>query len=664
MENIEQRITDLKKTLDNYNYEYYVLDNPSVSDKEFDRLMQELQKLETEYPEYKTDDSPTQRVGGKVLDQFTKVIHEKPMLSLGNAFNEEEIMAFHRKVLEEINNPEYMCELKIDGLAVAIHYENGLFTKAATRGDGLIGEDISHNVRTIKSVPLKLTENVDIEVRGEIYMPKKSFEKLNETRVEDNLPLFANPRNAAAGSVRNLDSKIASKRNLSAFLYSVPDALMMGFIRHSEALEYLDTLGFKTNKERKLCQNIKEVLDFVTYWSEHLNHLPYEIDGLVIKVNDLEKQEILGYTAKTPKWAIAYKFPAVEVTTILKDITFSVGRTGSITPNAVLEPVLISGSMVQRATLHNEDFVTSRDIRIGDRVIVRKAGYVIPEVVKPVLEARDGTEIPFEMIKACPVCHSILIRKENEADHYCLNKDCKARNIESLIHFSSRDAMNIEGLGEKIVELFFNLELITSIPDIYSLKKEKIVELEGFREKSTDNLLNAIDNSKGNSLEKLLFGLGIRFVGNKVAKTLAKYYKSMDNLMMATKEELVQIPEIGDVIANSLVTYFQQENNLAILKELKQLGLNMTYLGNQEIIEAEEFKNKTFVLTGTLEAMKREEIKELLENLGAKVSGSVSRKTDVVIYGSEAGSKLTKAQELNVVTWDEETFMDKIKQYL
>ncbi len=658
-----ERINELKKILDSYNYEYYVLDNPSVSDQEYDRLMQELVSLESLYPEYQTDDSPTQRVGGKVLDQFKKVEHIIPMLSLGNAFNEEDILDFHRKVEEVVKNPKYMCELKIDGLAVTIHYKAGKLLYAATRGDGTVGEDITHNVKTIKAVPLKLREEIDIEVRGEIYMPKKSLEKLNEERIINNLPIFANPRNAAAGSVRNLDSKIASKRNLSVFLYRVPNAAKLGFKTHSESLNYLDKLGFKTNKERVLCNGINEVLEFIEYWSTKLNTLAYEIDGLVIKVDDLENQNELGFTSKSPKWAIAYKFPAEEVTTVLKGITFSVGRTGSITPNAVLEPVRVSGTIVQRASLHNEDFIRLKDIRIGDKVVVRKAGYIIPEVVRPLFEERTGQEIPFVMIKKCPVCQSELVRKDLEADHYCLNKDCKARIIESLIHFASRDAMNIEGLGEKIVELFFNEQLIQTTPDIYKLKQEDIIKLVGFKEKSSRNLITAIEKSKQNSLEKLLFGLGIRFVGKKAAKTLAKNFRSMDELMKKTITDLVEIPDIGEVIAKSVNDYFLEPEKQKLITDLKSLGLNMNYLG-KESIEAIEFKNKIFVLTGTLNILKREEAKVILEQLGAKVTGSVSKKTDVVVAGSEAGSKLTKAKELNITIWDEKQFNEKINPYL
>lgn len=662
MEAIQKRIIDLRETLNRYNYEYYVLDQPTVSDREYDRLMQELMALEAEYPCYNTDDSPSRRVGGTVLDQFKKVTHKIPMLSLGNAFNEGDIRDFDKRVKEVIDHPTYMCELKIDGLAVSLHYEDGKLLYAATRGDGTVGEDITHNVVTIKSIPLKLKEKLSIEVRGEIYMPKQSFEGLNKEREALDLPLFANPRNAAAGSVRQLDSSIAAKRNLNIFLYSMPDASNLGFKKHSETLDYLKQLGFKTSKERKLCQNIEEVFDFIHYWGEHLNELPFEIDGLVIKVDDLTKQEELGYTAKTPKWAIAYKFPAEEVSTVLTNIIFNVGRTGVITPNAVLEPVRIAGTIVQRATLHNEDFITSRDIRVGDRVIVRKAGYIIPEVVRPILEDRDPNLGPFEMIEDCPVCHTELERQIGEADHYCINTNCPAQQMESLIHFVSRNAMNIDGLGERLIEQLFNEGLVKTIPDIYKLDKETLMGLERFAEKSSENLIHAIEVTKENSLEKLLFGLGIRHVGSKVAKIIAKQFKEIDRLFEAQVDDFRNIEEIGEVIARSLYDYFHHEENKHLIEELKTLGLNMRYLG-EETLETKTFSNKTFVLTGTLETMKRNDAKDWLEKLGAKVSGSVSKKTDVVVAGSDAGSKLTKAQELGIEIWDEAKLVEELKPY-
>jgi DNA ligase (NAD+) len=659
---IKNRIEEIRNLLNQYNYEYYVLDQPSISDREYDRLMQELILLEEQHPEFVTEDSPTRRVGGKVLENFVKIKHDIPMLSLGNVFNEGEVRDFDKRVREVMNQPAYMCELKIDGLAVSLNYVNGELKYAATRGDGTTGEDITHNVETIKSVPLRLKEAVDLEVRGEIYMPKRSFEKLNVKREQESLPLFANPRNAAAGSVRQLDSTIAAKRNLDIFLYSVPNAQGLGFKNHSDAMNYLDQLGFKTNKERKRCERVEEVIEFINYWSTRLESLPYEIDGLVIKVDDLSMQEELGYTSKTPKWAVAYKFPAEEVTTILKDIIFKVGRTGAITPNAVLEPVRIAGTTVQRATLHNEDFITSRDIRVGDRVVVRKAGYIIPEVVGPVVNERPEQLEAFKMIEHCPVCESELVRYEGEADHYCLNTSCPAKKVESLIHFVSREAMNIEGLGERLIEQLYDEELIKTIPDIYQLNREQLLNLERFGEKSTDNLLKAIEDSKQNSLEKLLFGLGIRHVGAKAARILAKDFKGIDQLMQASEADLTRINEIGGVIAASIVDYFAQEDNKALIDCLKTLGLNMNYLG-EATINAEAFSGKTFVLTGTLEQLKRNDAKALLEKLGANVSGSVSKKTDVVVAGLEAGSKLTKAQDLGLEIWDEDTFLAKTEAY-
>ena len=662
MDHVKKRLDEVTQRLNKYNYEYYVLDQPSVDDREYDRLMQELQTIESKHPELVVKDSPSKRVGGKVLDSFVKIKHDTPMLSLGNAFTINEIREFDKRVKEELSTPTYMCELKIDGLAVSLKYKAGILQYAATRGDGTIGEDITHNVETIKSVPLKLKEAIDIEVRGEIFMSKKAFNTLNEERKREELPLFANPRNAAAGSVRQLDSKISAKRNLDIFLYSMPNALDFELTCHSESLDYIEGLNFKTNKERKSCTNVDEVIDFITYWQDRLESLPYEIDGLVIKLDQLEAQERLGYTSRSPKWAIAYKFPAEEVSTILTDIIFKVGRTGSITPNAVLEPVKVAGTTVQRATLHNEDFITSRDIRVGDRVTVRKAGYIIPEVVGPILDERHSQLKPFKMIEACPFCGTDLSRQPGEADHYCTNSLCPAKKTEGLIHFVSRNAMNIEGMGERIIEVLYMEKLIQTIPDIYTLTKADVIALAGFKEKSTDNLLKAIEASKGNSLEKLLFGLGIRHVGAKAAKVLTKQFYDMDHIMEASIEDFTNINEIGDVIATSLYDYLQLEANQNLIATLKELGLNMTYLG-EKTLSVEAFSNKTFVITGSLEVMKRNEVKELLERLGAKVSGSVSKKTDIVIAGSEAGSKLTKAVELGIQTWDEETFLSKVEPY-
>ncbi len=657
-----QRLNEIKKLLNEYNYQYYVLDNPTVSDQEYDRLMQELQSIELSHPEWITPDSPSQRVGGEVLDGFTKVEHQRMMLSLGNAFNDDDLRAFDSRVHEQVKNVEYVCELKIDGLSVSLVYEDGQLQYGATRGDGTIGEDITHNVKTIKSIPLSIDYEDDFEVRGEIFMPKKSFDELNKQRKKEGVELFANPRNAAAGSVRQLDSSIAAKRKLDAFLYHVPMALDMGVQTHQEALEFINRLGFKTNPNNRICQNIDEVIEYIQEITEKRESLPYEIDGVVIKVNDLERQERLGFTAKVPKWAIAYKFPAEEVITKLDDIIFTIGRTGQITPNAVLEPVRVAGSTVQRATLHNEDNVKTKDIRIGDYVVVRKAGDVIPEVVKSLKERRNGSEVPFKMITVCPHCGSPLVRKDNEAAYYCLNEHCDYKEIEKIIHFASRDAMNIEGLGEKIVEQFYNLGFISSIEDIYHLHvhKKEIMEIEGFGQKSMDNLIEAIEKSKQNSLEKLLFGLGIKGIGAKMADILSKNFKTMDCLLETNQFELTKIKDVGETIASSLYQFKTNPANIELLDHLKELGLNMTYLKDTSVLEESIFNGKTVCVTGTLEIMKRKEVKEYLARLGANVTGSVSKKTDYLICGRDAGSKLEKARNLGVTVLSEEDFLKEV----
>ncbi|HEY8436218.1 MAG TPA: NAD-dependent DNA ligase LigA [Haloplasmataceae bacterium] len=662
IEQVKKRIEELKALINRYNYEYYVLDQPTVSDYEYDQLMKELIELETKYPEFQTEDSPTRRVGGMVLDQFEKVVHRTPMLSLSNAFSEGDIRQFDQRVREVIPHPVYVCELKIDGLACSLEYEQGILKRAATRGDGMVGEDITHNILTIKSVPLKLRDPVTIDVRGEVFMPKAAFEQLNREREANHLSLFANPRNAAAGSVRQLDSKIAAERKLDMFLYQLPDALSLGIKTHSAALDYLDDLGFKTNPHRRVCHNVEDVLDYIREWTERKHDLPYEIDGLVIKVDDLEAQALLGVTTKSPKWAIAYKFPAEEVTTVLKDIVFNVGRTGAITPLAILEPVQIMGTTVQRATLHNEDFIRHRDIRIGGKVIIRKAGYIIPEVVGPVKDEQYDTLPTFTMITHCPACGSRLVRNEGEADHYCTNRNCPAQMVEALIHFASRPAMNIEGLGEKICALLFDRGLVKKLSDLYRLTGEDLSSLPKFKEKSIHNLLIAIEKSKENSLERLLFGLGIRYVGEKASLLLAKHFQSLDSLAQATYDDLIRIPEIGDVIAQSVIHYFRLEENRALIQELKDLGVNMEYRG-EKTIEAESFSGKTFVLTGTLSAFKRDEAKAFIERLGGKVTSSVSKNTDVVIAGAEAGSKLSRAQALGIEIWDEETFLQRLEPF-
>ncbi len=658
----KQRVEELTKLLNQYNKEYYVLDKPSVSDREYDRLMQELIELEAQYPELKSSTSPTVRVGGAILEGFNKVQHEKPMLSLGNAFNEGDLRDFDARIRKVSPNISYVCELKIDGLAVTLHYRDGQFVKGATRGDGVVGEDISENLKTIQTIPLHIPYKDPLEVRGEVYMSKATLDKLNKQRAEKGEELFANPRNAAAGSLRQLDSRIAAKRELAMFCYAVPSAEELGCQTHDESLQKIEELGFNVNPNREVCDSIEGVLAYIEKWSTNRFDLPYEIDGIVIKVNQLDEQQKLGSTVKSPRWAIAYKFPAEEVETILKDIIFTVGRTGMVTPNAVLEPVRVAGTRVSRATLHNEDYVKERDIRINDRVIIRKAGEIIPEVVKPVIDARHGDEAPFEMIQDCPRCGSELIREAGEADYYCLNIDCPARIVESLCHFVSRDAMNIDGLGVKVVEQLYDNQLIENVADIYKLQKEQLLPLERMGEKKVTNLLTAIENSKQNSLERLLFGLGVRHVGSKTAKVLAAHFETIDALMQATFDDFKGIAEIGDVIANSIVHYFTQDANVQLINELKALGLNMSYTGVKVSTanEANEFYGKSVVLTGTLATLSRKEAGVKLEALGAKVSGSVSAKTDFLVAGEKSGSKLKKAQELGVTVIDEEMMLKMI----
>lgn len=655
----KERVKELRELLERYNYEYYHLNASSVSDAEFDRLMNELIMLENEHPELKSPLSPTQRVGGTVAEEFKKITHKRLMLSLANAFSESDLRDFDKKVCETlgVKKVTYMAEMKIDGLAMSLDYVDGELNYAATRGDGNVGEDVTQNVITIKSIPTHIKVDKPFEVRGEVYMPKASLNALNEERQKQNQPLFANARNAAAGSIRQLDSRVAASRKLNAFWYYFVNANEFGFTRHSEALNYIETLGFRTNKERRLCDGIEEVLAYVEEYTLKRPMLDYDIDGIVIKVDDITKYDILGYTAKTPKWAIAYKFPPEEVQTTLEDIIFTVGRTGKITPNAKLSPVRVAGSMVQRATLHNEDFVVSKGMMIGDTVVIRKAGDVIPEVVKSLKEKRTGNEKPFVMIDKCPVCGEPLTKVD--AMHFCLNPRCDAKHIEGLIHYSSRDAMDIEGLGEKIVELLFNEKFINDIPSIYNLYnfRQDIIFMDGFKDKSVDNLIDAIEKSKQNSLEKLIFGLGIKEVGAKTAKILAKKYLTMDELMKASYEELLAIPDIGPISATSISEYFKNENNIKLIEELKNLGLNMKYLGVVSSDVTSPFYGKTVVLTGTLASMGRKEATELLENLGAKVAGSVSKNTDYVIFGEEAGSKLDKARALGVKTLDEESFL-------
>lgn len=651
MKQVESRMAYLIDVLNKANVEYYVNDNPTLSDNEYDSLMDELIKLEEKYPQLKQSNSPTTKVGNEVIAAFNKVTHPTPMFSLADVFNEDEVRDFDAKVRKEVSNPEYVCELKMDGLAVSLIYKDGKFVSAATRGNGVIGEDITHNVRTIKKLPLTLHKKVDLEVRGEIYMNKKVFNELNEKRKQENLNLFQNPRNAAAGSIRQLDSSITKERQLDIVLYHLPNTTLK---KHSETIELLKECGLPTNPNNKICKNIDEIMDYIHYWTKHRPELPYEIDGIVIKVNDLAMQKTLGYTVKYPKWAVAYKFPAETVITRLDDIVCTVGRTGQITPNAVLEPIKVAGSTIRRATLHNYQYISDKDLRIGDYVYLHKAGDVIPEVVGPVRERRVNELEPYVMIDKCPICGAKLEESASKIDLYCPNEHCPARKVNSLIHFISRGCMNIDGLGESIVEDFYNMGIIKDITDIYRLKdkKEELIELEGFGSKSVSNLLISIENSKNNSLENLLNGLGINGIGAKTAKILAKKYETMDNLMNASSEELEQIKDIGSTLSKNISNYFDNPKNRILIHELKDIGINMEYKG-EKIIQDEAFTNKKFVLTGTISFLSRDELKKIIEDRGGEVSGSVSKKTDVVIAGENPGSKYDKAKSLNIPIWDE-----------
>ena len=657
---IEARMDELIKIINKASYEYYILDNPTITDQEYDDYYMELLALEEKYPKLKRDDSPTNRVGGNALDKFEKVTHEKPMLSFDDIFNEEEIMSFDERIRKVIQNPVYTLEPKMDGLSGSLIYQNGILVRAATRGDGVTGENITLNVKTIKTVPLRLTKDINIEVRGEIYMSKDSFEKANlEREILGETP-FANPRNAAAGSVRQLDSKITAKRNLDFMAYFIPNPEDYGLKTQSESLAFLKELGFLTNyKLNTTASSVPEMIKKIVELHEKRKNLPFAIDGVVIKVDNLKDEEKLGFTTRVPRWGIAYKFPAEEVLTTLKEIKFTVGRTGKITPNAIFSPVHVDGSLVSKATLHNEDYCLEKDIRVGDVIVVRKAGDVIPEVARVKFERRTTELEPFKMITNCPMCDTPLVKKD--ANYFCPNNNCPARHIENLIHYASRDAMNIEGFGDNIIEDFYNMGYIKTPADFYHLDKYKdeLMSLEGFGEKSIIKLLASIENSKTNSLERLLFALGIRHVGNKTAKILARNYKNLDALMNATYEELSNINDIGDIIAKSIVDYFQDEDNISLINKLKDNNINMEYINNN-YRESEEFVGKTFVLTGTLINTTREEATSIIENLGGKVSGSVSAKASAVIVGDNPGSKYTKALSLNIPIWNEDEFLEKV----
>lgn len=655
-EEAKARTAFLTETLNRWTYEYYVLDNPSHSDAEFDRYMEELQRIEKQFPLLQSPTSPTQRVGGQVLDSFKKIPHKRLMLSLGDIFNEDEIRDWDRKIREALHKDvvDYMGEVKIDGLGMSLVYREGVLQYCVTRGDGVMGEDVTENVKKIPSIPLKVKETRPFEVRGEVFMPKSSLERLNNERLKTGEPLFANARNAAAGSIRQLDSRIAASRGLDAYWYYLVNAKELGEHIHSKSLDYLDELGFKTNHERRKLHGVEELIAYAKEYHEKRASLGYDIDGLVFKVDDIDLYDIIGYTAKTPKWAIAYKFPPEEVSTKLLDIFLTVGRTGRITPNAVLEPVRVAGSLVQRATLNNEDFIAEKGLMIGDEVILHKAADVIPEVVRPLVERRDGTQRPFVMAENCPECGKPLTKVQGL--HYCLNPDCPSRKIEGMIHFASRDAMDIDGMGSAVIEELFGEGFLHDIPDIYDLYQHaaRIKELDGWSNKSMSNLLGAIEESKNKSLERLLFGLGIKEVGNKTAKVLARRHRNLNEYFALTEEDYQKIDDIGPIVAASIYRYFHDEKNITMIERLRAAGVNFEYLGTDTIDTTNYFYGKTVVLTGTLERYSREEMTSILEGIGAKCSGSVSKKTDIVIAGPGAGSKLAKAEALGIKVIDEE----------
>ncbi|MCT4593236.1 MAG: NAD-dependent DNA ligase LigA [Anaeromicrobium sp.] len=657
----KKKIDELISEINEHNHRYYVLDSPEISDYDYDMMLNELIELEEKFPHLKKVDSPTERVGGKALESFNQVIHSVPMLSLGNSYNKEDLRDFHSRVKKVISDKiQYVVEQKIDGLSVSLKYENGIFVQGATRGDGAVGEDVTHNLKTVKSIPLKLKDNINLQVRGEVHISQENFLKLNKIQEEKGQNLFANPRNAAAGSLRQLDPKIAAKRNLDIFVFNIQSIDGKEFESHSEGLEYLKDLGFKVS-HYTICDNIEDVIKTCEDFGDKRGSLPYEIDGMVIKVNDLSQREELGFRSRSPRWAIAYKFPAEQKETRLEDIIVQVGRTGALTPTAILEPVKVAGSTVSRATLHNEDYIREKDVRIGDYVIIEKAGDVIPAVVRVVMDKRPEDLGEFHMPKNCPVCGEKTIRIDNEAVTRCVNSSCLAQLRRSIIHFVSRNAMNIDGLGESIVKLLLDNDLIKDIADLYYLKKEELLPLERMGEKSATNLINAIEKSKDNDLGRLIFGLGIKLVGERAANLLASEFKTMDNFIKASFDEIVIIPEIGDKMASSIVNYFKEDKNMEVIGKLKDVGVNMNSLKVQDESVEKKFEGMTFVLTGTLTKYKRKEAKEIIENLGGKVSGSVSKKTNYVLAGTEAGSKLTKAQDLGVNIISEDEFEEMVK---
>ena len=659
----KKRIEELRKETAYHAKKYYDDDAPEISDFEYDMMMLELRNLEKEFPEFVSDDSLTQKVGGTVKEGFKKVTHEVPLQSLQDIFDFDELYAFDNRMKEQAEKYgkelKYVVETKIDGLSAALEYKNGEFVRGATRGNGLVGEDVTNNMLTIKSIPKKLKENIDITVRGEVFIGKEEFEKLNEERALNEEQLFANARNAAAGSLRQLDSNITAKRPLDIFIFNVQKSDTKQFNSHIESLNYLDSLGFNVNPVRIVCNNIEEVVSAINKIGEERKDLSFGIDGAVIKVDDLELRKKIGSTAKVPKWAIAYKYPPDKKETILKDIICQVGRTGAITPLAIIEPVVVAGSTISKTTLHNEDFIKEKDIRIGDHIFIQKAGDVIPEVVEVLKDKRTGKEIKFEMPKVCPVCGAEVVREEGESVNRCIGIECPAKMLRNIVHFVSREAMNIDGLGESIIEQLIEKGFINNIADIYYLKYEDISSLKKEGDKFTNNLLNAINESKKNDLDRVICSLGIRNVGSKLAKTLAKEFRSMDKLMEADIVRLNGINDVGEITANNIYDFFKQEQTIDLIQRLKDAGVNMEYL--QEESDDERFYGKTFVLTGSLEKYTRDEASEIIERFGGKTSSSVSKKTSYVLAGEEAGSKLTKAQSLGVPVITEQEFEDMIK---
>ena len=660
MSDAKSRIEQLVKELNEHSHKYYVEDNPVITDYEYDMLYKELMELEEKYPEYKLPFSPTMRVGDKIQSAFEKVTHSVAMQSLNDVFSFEEIESFDKKVSNDLDDIySYVAELKIDGLSVSLEYENGIFKRGSTRGDGLIGEDITSNLKTINSIPMKLSEPVTIEVRGEVYMPKTEFLRINTEREENGESLFANPRNAAAGSLRQLDSRITASRKLDIFVFNIQKIENKKFELHSETLHYLSKLGFKTNPETVVCKNVSEAITAIKKFGEIRKSLPYDIDGAVLKIDNLSQRDILGETVKAPKWAVAYKFPPEQKETKILSIDIQVGRTGVLTPAANLEPVFIAGSTVSRATLHNYDFINEKDIRVGDIVVIQKAGDIIPEIVRVVKDKRTGNETEFQMPSVCPVCGGKAVREEGEAAYRCTGIECPAQIARNLIHFASRDAMDIEGMGPSVVGQLLDNKLVSSVADIYGLKFDDLINLEGFASLSSENLISAINKSKENDLYKLIFGLGIRHIGLKASKILAIKFQHIDNIIMATTEELSEIDDIGEVMAKSLTDFFSEPQNLNEIKRLKEFGVNMKSF--TEIVENANFAGKTFVLTGTLSTLNRKEATELIEKNGGKVAGSVSKKTDYVVAGEEAGSKLTKAKLLGITILSEDEFTQMLK---